>query len=760
MRKIIFLSYLLVPMCLFAQKSRVFSINFSEKDFSFTKDGDILNIVSTDGKAVIWGNAFDPALPCLGVNILISPTDDYVGFSCEEKETLVESNVIVNYIPEDMPSNIDQNVIRTGQTNYTKKTYPDENVQFTGTHMMDGYKYLSFIVCPFRYDVENKNLYLKKDFSLHLNLKSVYSKGSSKSKGCNMRDIVKDMTINGNEIETLYPNLTKTVSSTETTIYKYIIVTNEALKPVFEKLAHWKTMKGVRTKVITVEDCFDVYPNLSPHLAIKTVLASYYYNNDMEYALLAGDTDVVPAQICYLPTDLTNSDDTTDTPADLYYSCLDNCFSWDSNGNNVYAELNDNIDLDPEYIITRCSVSTLSEAEIFVNRIIEYESYPKTDGWTSKMLSCGNLRYTYTMKNHELISDSQYQGEYVYEHGVQPYWGSNTFFELFDTYSDHPDGINYDATGDHFQTELEKGYTFVDEYSHAWANKWGFLENGTLYKLDKASSLVNSGYSIITTISCYSNAFDKISTDFPDETDYYTTCLSESFMRNPNSGILAYYGCSREGFTYSTYYFIEKFYEHILSSYDRQFGRAAMSAKNAFTTQAQDTIYNQYRWLIMTLNPLGDPETPIFIQTPQTFNDVSVSFSNGNLSISSGISDCTICISSAADYGESYYKLYNNVNGISLSDVYADCYLCITKQGYIPYIARVGNSVYLQNEDIVRNLSVFSTNTYVGSNVNSSLSLGPVTIHKGKVTNKSAGGITIQNDFEVKSGTELEILQP
>ena len=89
-----------------------------------------------------------------------------------------------------------------------------------------------------------------------------------------------------------------------------------------------------------------------------------------------------------------------------------------------------------------------------------------------------------------------------------------------------------------------------------------------------------------------------------------------------------------------------------------------------------------------------------------------------------------------------------------------DCYLCITKQGYIPYIARVGNSVYLQNEDIVRNLSVFSMNTYVGSNVNSSMTQGPVTIHKGKVINKSTGSITIQNDFEVKSGTELEIMQP
>ena len=755
MRNTLLLFCLLVSMCLFAQKTRDFIINFSEKDFSFTKDGDLINIVSTDGKAFIWGDTLDLALPCVGINILISPTDDYAGFSYEGNERLLDSNVIVDYNPVDLPTNIYQETKRPRQIEYVKKSYPDENVHFTGTQMMDGYKFLSFVVCPFRYDTENKNLYLEKDFVLRLNLKSLSSKETLMSPGKNMRDIVKNLTMNGGELETMYPNSTSVTSATETVSYKYIIVTNEELKPVFEKLAHWKTVKGVRAKVITVEECYDAHPNMTPQLAIKTVLANYY-NNGMEYALLAGDTDIVPAQICYLPT----FKNTTDTPSDLYYAGLNLCFSWDANGNNVYGEIIDNIDLSPEFIITRSSVSTLAEAGIFVNRIIEYESSPKTEGWANKMLSCGNILYTTTIKNNMEISDSQFQGEYVYENGVQPYWYSDSFFELFDTYSYHQGGANYQATGEHFQTEFEKGFTFIDEFSHGWANKWGWLEDWTLYKLDKASSLVNSGYSIITTTSCYTNAFDKISTDFPDETEYYTTCLSESFMRNPNSGILAYFGSSREGWSSESYLFDEKFYENLFSSNDKQFGRAAMSAKNAYITASLSTSYNHYRRLLMTLNPMGDPEMSIYTQTPQTFNNVSVSFSNGSLSVSTGVSGCTICISSAADYGECYYKLFNNVNGVSLSDVTADSYLCITKQGYIPYIARVGNSVYLQDENIVRNLSIFSMETYVGSNVNSSLTQGPVTIHKGKVINKSAGSITIQNDFEVKSGAELEILQP
>lgn len=85
-------------------------------------------------------------------------------------------------------------------------------------------------------------------------------------------------------------------------------------------------------------------------------------------------------------------------------------------------------------------------------------------------------------------------------------------------------------------------------------------------------------------------------------------------------------------------------------------------------------------------------------------------------------------------------------------------YLCITKPGYIPYIARVGPSVYLQNESVVRDLYVFSDNSYAGSDVTTEKAQGPVIIEKGKVTNRSSNGVFIKNDFEVKLGAEIEII--
>ncbi len=710
---------------------------------------------------VLWGDTLDPALPYLGVSILISPTEEYCSFIADYREVLVRTNAVIEPNPIPVPTNMPQLTNARRHVAYTEGTYPKDNVIYTGTHLMDGYKYLSFLVCPFSYDALNKNIHLKTKVSIRLQLRQSDTKGrdvisNRENIGKNMRSMVRNMVVNGDDVEKLYikPSISgRTTKSSVSEPYRYIIVTNETLRPAFEKLARWKTLKGVRTKVITIEDCCEAYPNYTSQLAIKTILSNYYHTG-MEYALLGGDTNIVPAQICYLPH---WTKDTYDTPADLYYACFDNCFSWDATGNHVYGEIDDNVDLDPEFIITRTSVSSLTEAEIFVNRIIEYESSPKTEGWTNDFLSCGNFLRYYTIKNGLQISDAQYQGEYVCENGVQSYW-SGVLFELFDTFTNY--GADYDATGEHIQNELEKGYTFVDEFSHGWANCWGWLENDTKYTISMADSLVNSGYSIITTISCYTNAFDKISTDFPDEVEYYNTCLSEAFIRNPHSGILAYFGSSREGWTGCSYLFNEMFYESLLSGNRMQFGRAAMSAKNAFLSLSSPQSFDNYRWLIMTLNPIGDPEMPVFTWTPQIFTNVNVSFSNGSLSVTTGVSDCRICVSSVADSGDSYFELSDSTNSATFSGVNDDCYLCITKTGYVPYVARVGTSVFLQNETIKNDLRIFSTMTDAGSNVTSLKPQGPVSIEKGKLSVRSQGNVTLKNDFEVKLGTELDILTP
>lgn len=167
-----------------------------------------------------------------------------------------------------------------------------------------------------------------------------------------------------------------------------------------------------------------------------------------------------------------------------------------------------------------------------------------------------------------------------------------------------------------------------------------------------------------------------------------------------------------------------------------------------------------YRWLTLTINPMGDAEMTLYTDTPVKLENVSVTFINGTLHVSTGISDCCICVSSVADHGASFYACIDSVSSGLFTNVNDDCYLCVSKSGYIPYIARVGSSVYIQNETISSDLPVFFTNTFVGSDVTSDKAQGPVVLESGKLTNTSSGKFEVKNGFEVRPGAQLDIRKP
>ncbi len=178
-------------------------------------------------------------------------------------------------------------------------------------------------------------------------------------------------------------------------------------------------------------------------------------------------------------------------------------------------------------------------------------------------------------------------------------------------------------------------------------------------------------------------------------------------------------------------------------------------AKNSILPYC-DTYDDTYRWLLFGLNPIGDPEMPIYTRRPKKFTNVYVSFSNGSLSINTGVDDCKICVASANDIGASYYDVRTG-NSASYSNLTDEYSICITKQGYVPYLAKCGNTVYLQNESFNTDYEVFSSQTFAGSNVTTDKPNGPVEVNKGNTIINGTNGVTINDSFEVKNGASLEI---
>ncbi|MBR6047852.1 MAG: hypothetical protein IKP44_07175 [Bacteroidaceae bacterium] len=83
--------------------------------------------------------------------------------------------------------------------------------------------------------------------------------------------------------------------------------------------------------------------------------------------------------------------------------------------------------------------------------------------------------------------------------------------------------------------------------------------------------------------------------------------------------------------------------------------------------------------------------------------------------------------------------------------------VCITKQGYIPYKAVVGGTVYVQNEDIASDRNIFASDVFIGKDVTTEKPQGSVTISGGTTKVKSKGNVKITKGFSVERGSRFEI---
>ena len=103
------------------------------------------------------------------------------------------------------------------------------------------------------------------------------------------------------------------------------------------------------------------------------------------------------------------------------------------------------------------------------------------------------------------------------------------------------------------------------------------------------------------------------------------------------------------------------------------------------------------------------------------------------------------------------FILEDSVSCASFSDFGIEGTICITKNGYIPYVAKYFNAAHLQNETFDKSQIIVADKVFIGRNVTSDKEDGPVTITNGKIT-IFANEVIIKNSFEVSPGAEYEII--
>mgnify|MGYP000449506749 CR=1 FL=1 len=89
------------------------------------------------------------------------------------------------------------------------------------------------------------------------------------------------MVYNSDDIDALYPTVARQNSVANSFPVKYLVITNEELKPAFQRLANWKTTKGVKSKVLTVEEISQRYSD--PIMPMRIKRAIMEYKGQVEY---------------------------------------------------------------------------------------------------------------------------------------------------------------------------------------------------------------------------------------------------------------------------------------------------------------------------------------------------------------------------------------------------------------------------------------------------------------------------------------------
>ncbi len=650
------------------------SMSFSSKMFEFKKKPFGTTEILCPGLSATYSlNEKEPALPLFSLNVVLPKGDKYVGVKTIFSKKLLFKSVNIASNPKVIPTNMPNLSQSTDEVIYENKVFPDTNCFYVGSSTVSDINVARFLVCPFIYDSRTKELYFieKVDFVIST-VKDELQSYSLSTSNINMLDVIKNQVSNKNVIKEAISSL-ESVTKDSSGI-DYLIITNSRLANSFKPLVEWKTTKGLKSKIVTIEMISRNLLGNSIQEKIKRYILDEY-KKGLRYVLLGGDDTIIPVQYCY--NSCGSSVSSHFIPSDAFYSCLNGDFLWNADDDNKIGEVNDNVDFTPSVFLTRLPVRTSEDVESYIGKLISYEKSPLEKGLKNTMLSMGCKLY-YNSEGH---SDSEIEADYIYNQYIKDNW-SGSFYKLFDTGNNLSDLAGYDFTEANIHEQLNKGYSFVNVIAHGSPFAWGTgTENS--YTCADASNLNSSGFSIITTDACSTNAFDS------DEGSFnYDPCLSENLIRNPHSGVVSYWGCSREGWAYgpSKQYACE-FYKCLFSKdiKDKNYGVISAIAKSHLINSCWRD--NQYRWLQQGINAVGDPEMPIYTEEPAIFSNVTFRvLDDKSMYIDAGVDSATICVWGDKDKSVPYYKVKRNCRDLVLYNIPTAATICLTKQNYIPKI--------------------------------------------------------------------------
>jgi Peptidase family C25/FG-GAP-like repeat/FlgD Ig-like domain len=538
-------------------------------------------------------------------------------------------------------------MVSTNRLQPANGQFPSFWGEFSGTHTWRGYQLLTLNVYPARIFTSSSGQKLEclEDYAVRVLYsdgveerftvqRERFIPGESESNAKILRSLVDNpnavmgyarnngVVVPEESSKSFNPNRTPSLSGSAV---QYVIITNEEMEAEFQRLADFKTGLGIPTIVITHEFITSYYRNGADiQETIRLFLQDAYGKWGTEYVLLAGDTDVLPAR--YVDNTYYPASGSTEIPVDLYFACLDG--NWNANGNAHFCEADasagdgDDADFAEEVYLGRAPVSNAAAAQVFVDKVISYESVSPGANWTNRVLYASEVLFPseYEEGMSITLDGAKYSDQMINDSITA--CTEMEYMRMYETDALYPrDAV---LTKNALVDSLNTGhYGIFNQIGH------GFYFNMSVgddnFMTTDADALTNGDHLFaLFSLNCASAAFDY-------------SCLMERFLQNPFGGSIVSIGSSRAAFPNASNNYQQGFFDALFCTEENRVGKLVALSRLPYLPNTSFNFVD--RWTFQNYTLLGDPTIPLWTGVPTPLEVSSSSLDLGPNQLSVGVND-------------------------------------------------------------------------------------------------------------------------
>lgn len=266
----------------------------------------------------------------------------------------------------------------------TQSIHPeDQSVSTHAGHILNAYTIVSCSVNPWIYNATTGELGLSPSCTVELDW--IATDGQSELSECQIEMLdfrIASLSDRYDAGLTQIHYLPGTDSSID-----YLIITGNNFLDETAMLEDLLDAKGITFQTLTVQEISGNWAGADVQEDIRNCIRHYALNQGTVFVLLAGDETVVPVREVY--TECEGHSELA--PSDLYYADLDG--SWDENGNGIYGEFADSIDLYADVLLGRLLFSTSAGATAIYEKNTVYANVSGSETWYKSAILCGAMLF-------------------------------------------------------------------------------------------------------------------------------------------------------------------------------------------------------------------------------------------------------------------------------------------------------------------------------------------------------------------------------